>query len=117
MTVWPKHIAIGAVVLFAVVIAACSNQPSPEVVGTTAREGFSGFLDHTVWVACTIRNNGKDGNIEVIAELRGGGSWKKRETLHISKNQEEKISIAFPEVDLIAAGLGGFQYNCIANAK
>ncbi len=99
------------------VVAACGVAgPKLEIVGVNARDGFSGF-DYVVWVDCTVRNSGRDGNIEVVAELQAGGSWIKRETVLIAKNEERKVTIAFPEPDSFFSVLGSATYNCNALPK
>ena len=91
--------------------AKITRTPLPELVGQTTRDGSPGF-DYTIWVDCTIRNNGASGNIEVTATLRGGGSWIKRETVYIAGDDEKLVTLAFPEVKLLSAGLGGYEYVC-----
>jgi hypothetical protein len=91
--------------------AKITRTPLPEVVGQTARDGSPGF-NYTVWVDCTIRNNGASGNIEVQASLTGGGSWTKRETVYVEEDGEKMVTLAFPEVTLLGGGLGGFEYVC-----
>lgn len=87
------------------------NTVAPEVVGIISRDGFQNF-DYIVYVDCTVRNNGADGNITVVAELSNGGFWKKRDEVFISANTERKVTLAFPEATLLDTGLGGYRYNC-----
>ncbi len=90
--------------------------PAPEIVGATARDGFPGF-DYTIWVDCTVRNNGAAGNIEVVAELRAGGFWIKRDTVYVEKGQERKVTLAYPEPESLFSVLGGATFNCKATPK
>lgn len=100
-----------AVLLLSALIGCSALGPSPEITGTTAREGIPNF-DYTVFVECTVRNNGREGDVTVVAQLQGGGFWKKRATVHLLSKSEQKVTIAFPEADLLAAGLSGLQYGC-----
>lgn len=59
-----------------------------------------------------MRNNGRSGESEVIAELNGGGFWKKRETMTVGKGQEQNVVFEFPEAELFGEGLSGFKYQC-----
>ena len=95
-------------------VAKVIRQPLPEIVGTTASSGSPGF-DYTVWVKCTIRNSGADGSITVIAELRNGGFWRKRETVFIAANSERQVTLAFPEATFLSTGLNGYRYTCSTN--
>ena len=90
--------------------------PLPEVVGLTARDGSPDF-DYTIYVDCTVRNAGGSGQVEVVAELRNGGYWKKRETLRLVSHKEEQVTLTFPEPEFLAAGLDGYQYNCTVSAN
>ena len=110
-----RSVAVG---LLALVLAACNvvNPPKPEIVGQTARDGSPGF-DYTIWVQCTVRNNGGDGRFEVAAAMTAGGSWKKRETVSVNSDQERKVTFTFPEPEFLSAGLGGAQYQCSATVK
>jgi len=92
------------------------RQPLPEIVGTAARDGMPG-LDYTVWVDCTVRNNGAGGSIEVSATLKNGGYWNKRQVVHVPENMEDKVTFTFSEASLLGTGLSGFQYNCEAHWK
>lgn len=104
--------------LAAVALTACNvvNPPKPEIVGQTARDGSPDF-DYTIYVQCTVRNNGGDGQIEVVATLSGGGSWTKRQSVHVSSDQERMVTLTFPEPEFLSAGLGGYRYGCSATAK
>jgi hypothetical protein len=110
-----KPIRLVSVLLAGVflLILACSLGPRPEIVGVSASENLSN-LDYTVYVDCTVRNNGGDGDIEVSATLRNGGFWTKRESVFVAKNSERKVTLGFPEVEFLEAGLSGYQYNCSA---
>ena len=90
--------------------------PKPEIVGANARSAAPNF-DYTVYVDCTVRNNGLDGDIEVTAELTGDGFWKKREVVRVAKDRERIVAFAFPEATLFGAGLSGLQYECSAISK
>jgi len=92
---------------------ACSKGPEPEIIGVTAHDAAPDF-DYTVWVDCTVRNNGDDGSIEVSASLTGGGRWIKRDTVFVAENSERKVTLEFPEVELLGAGPSGYEYNCSA---
>ena len=102
--------------LAAAVLTACNvvNPPKPEIVGQTAREGSPGF-DYTIYVQCTVRNNGGDGQIEVAATLNAGGSWKKRQTVSVNSDQERMVTLTFSEPEFLS-GLS-YQYQCSAKAK
>ena len=110
-----RSVAVG---LLALVLAACNvvNPPKPEIVGQTARDGSPGF-DYTIWVQCTVGNNGGDGRIEVTGTLSGGGSWTKRETVHVASGQERMVTFTFPEPEFLSAGLSGYRYGCSATAE
>lgn len=101
--------AVGA--LFAVACSAVA--PAPEIVGIKGRDGIPNF-DYTVYVDCTVRNNGRAGNVEVIADLTGGGQWRKRSTVAIAKGEERLVTIVFPEAELFGGGFEGFKYQCSA---
>jgi len=95
---------------------ACSSLAvAPEIVGVKGRDGIPNF-DYTVYVDCTVRNNGRAGNIEVIADLTGGGQWRKRSTVYVDKNQERLVTITFQEAELFGGGFEGFKYQCSARA-
>ncbi len=107
-----RILAVSWLLVVGFLLASCGLiGPKPEIVGVTARDGAPG-LDYTVWVDCTVRNNGASGDITVVAELSGGGSWEKRETVSVGKNAERKVTLAFPEATFLNTGLNGYQYNC-----
>lgn len=111
-------ISVVVVGLAVAVLTACNvtNPPKPEIVGQTARSGSPGF-DYTIWVDCTIRNNGGNGQFEVAARLNAGGSWTKRQTVSVSSGQERMVTLTFPEPEFLSAGLGSAQYQCSAAVK
>ncbi len=94
-------------------VAEVLNQPAPEIVGATSRSGSPG-LDYTVWIDCTVRNNGDTGEITLVAELRNGEFWRKREVISLSADTERLVTFAFPEATVLRAGLSGYKYSCTA---
>lgn len=111
-----KPILISMVLLLVVSCCSCAQTksitklgPSPEVIGYDASEEFSG-LDYVITVKCQIRNNGKSGNIKVVAELRNGAYWKKEKTVFIEGSQSKTVEIDFPEAQLLKQGLSGYHY-------
>ena len=108
---------VAAILLMLVLLAGCEgaakalNRPVPEIVGTTASSGSPGF-DYTVYVDCTVSNNGADGTITVTAELRNGGFWKKQQQLMLAEDTEKLVRFDFPEAKLLNAGLDGYRYAC-----
>lgn len=114
---WPWVIAAGVVAVILIWLSRSGGlTPSPEIVGVSAREGIPNF-DYTVYVDCTVRNNGREGNIEVVADLAGGGQWRKRQTVFVDKSSERRVTLAFAEAELFGAGLEGYKYNCSAMPK
>ena len=96
-------------------VAKLANQPAPEIVGEASRDGTTGFLDYTVWIDCTVRNNGADGDITVEGELRStDGFWNKRATVFVAAGAEAKAVLEFSEATLLNSGLDGYQYGCSA---
>ena len=70
----------------------------PELVGVSYSTDSELFGDYKMIVHCTVRNNGDDGDIEIIADLRTDeGQWRKRQTIFVAADSEEKVDIVFPE--------------------
>ena len=91
------------------------NPPVPEVVGTRADNGQVN-LDYTVWVYCTVYNDGGGGEIEVSATLNdGGGSWKKRTTMQLDSEEEQEHKFTFPEIEY--SHFGSYEFACQAVPK
>ena len=99
---------LGFIIVLSAAITACS---SIEIIGETAREGAQ-LSGYTIWVDCTVRNSGASREVTVVGELRNGGFWKKRETVFLEKDSEQKITLPFPEASLPDAGLEGYVYKC-----
>jgi len=97
--------------LFTIIIGCGLGGPRPEIVGQTATDGAPGF-DYTVYVDCTVRNNGAKGNITISAELRNGSFWKKRDTVYLEKNMERKVTFTFAEAEFLEMGLSGYRFGC-----
>ncbi len=106
-------LALGSAVLIA--LAACGGSgPAPEIVGQQLKTGLVN-LDYTVWVDCTVRNSGAEGDVELTATLDGGGSWKKRKTLYVGSEQETAHQFEFREPEFLAADR--YEYQCEARPK
>ena len=89
------------------------NPPDPQIIGQQGEEAMSGF-DYRFDVFCTIRNDGGTGNITVKAKLQKGGSWEKREVIHLSENASHNLTFKFTEPSLRSGGLGSGKYWCEA---
>ena len=87
---------------------ACGSQF--ELVGHQAKESFG--LDYEVHVDCQVKNNGKQGEVTVEAELTKGGWWKKEETADIYGGETKTIRITFSEITFLDGGLSEGQYKC-----
>ena len=103
-----KFRILGLIVVLLAAFTACG---SIEIIGETAREGAQ-LSGYTIWVDCTVRNNVASREVTIVGELRNGGFWKKRETVFLEKDSEQKVTIPFPEASLLDAGLGGYAYKC-----
>ena len=89
--------------------------PDPEIVGARADDGQVNF-DFTVWVYCTVYNDGGGGEIEVSATLNdGGGSWKKRTTMQLDSEEEQEHKFTFPEIEYSL--FGSYEFACQAVPK
>ncbi len=110
-----RTVGLITLLLVLLVAAACDSSPSPEIVVSTSRDGGIRSFDYTVWVDCTVRNNGEEGTVTVIGELISGDEfWKKRESFFLSKGEERLVTLAFPEATLLDEGLGSYEYQCSA---
>ena len=89
--------------------------PDPEIVGTRSDDGQVNF-DYTVWVYCTVYNDGGSGVIEASATLNdGGGSWKKRTTMQLDSEEEQEHKFTFPEIEYSL--FGSYEFACQAVPK
>ena len=89
--------------------------PDPEIVGARADDGQVNF-DYTVWVYCTVYNDGGGGKIEASATLNGGGgSWKKRTTMQLDSEEEQEHKFTFPEIEYSL--FGSYEFACQAVPK
>ena len=95
-------------------LSACSSAPEPEIVGENIRDNAFEGTTYKVFVDCTIYNGGCDGEVEASATLRGGGFWKKRQTVFIFNGRERRIAFEFPETELFILVLSGYEYSCQA---
>ena len=89
------------------------REASPEVVRSRIRDGTPNF-DYTIWVDCTIRNNGDDGHVMVIGELENGGVRRKQRSIFIESETETRVTFSFPEAEFRGTGLSAFRYECRA---
>ncbi len=88
------------------------DPPAPEIVGVRADNGQVN-LDYTVWVYCTVYNDGGAGQIEVSATLEDGtGFWKKRSTMELGSEEEREHTFTFREIEFSLAGT--YEYTCQA---
>ena len=86
-----------------------------EIVGTRSDDGQVNF-DYTVWVYCTVYNDGGSGVIEASATLNdGGGSWKKRTTMQLDSEEEQEHKFTFPEIEYSL--FGSYEFACQAVPK
>ena len=92
------------------------REASPEVLRSRIRDGTPNF-DYTIWLDCTIRNNGDDGQVVVIGELENGGVRRKQQSIFMESETEMRVTISFPEVIFRGAGLSAYSYQCIAFAS
>ena len=118
-------IAAGAVVLIAknsgliedlgYKIGDVVTPPQPEVSASLIHEGSPGG-NYTVWVDCTIRNFGGNGDITVIATLTvGNNSWEQQQELWMSGDTEHLFRFQFSEITFIGRLLTQSRYLCRAN--
>ena len=89
------------------------KRTNPELTAVFARDGWVDG-DYTVWVDCTIRNNGAAGEVLVKARLENGAVWKKQRTIRLDEAGVMVVTLAFPEATLLPVGIGGYMYTCIA---
>ena len=87
------------------------NRPKPEFVGSSAREANEGS-EYTIWVECKVRNNGDGGEIDIVAQLRNGGAWERRQTVSLAEGAEETLVFEFKEATVLESGVGGYSYTC-----
>ena len=56
------------------------------------------FGDYAIIVECTVRNNGEEGDIQLIADLQTDeGRWMKWQSIFVLADTQQRISIEFPE--------------------
>jgi hypothetical protein len=109
---WGVVVLLGIAVVLVLLINFGVRRPSLNVVGLTARDGFSG-LDYTMWVECAIGNTGASSEVIVSVELIApDGFWKKSRQVSIPSDETRLVTFEFPEVSALASGLQGFDYEC-----
>ena len=105
-------VLLGIAVVLVLLINFGVRRPSLNVVGLTARDGFSG-LDYTMWVECTMRNTGASSEVTVSVELIApDGFWEKSRQVSIPSDKTRLVTFEFPEVSALGSGLQGFDYEC-----
>jgi hypothetical protein len=91
--------------------------PRPEVVASDAF-GRPNGQDYGVTVVCQIRNNGKDGEVVVFAELESdSASWRKEQTVSIREGSTITLQFSFPEAETPEQALDGYRYRVWAKAR
>ena len=97
-----------ATALASMFLAACG--PQFELVGVQAKESFG--LDYKVHVDCQVKNNGKEGEVTVEAELSKGGWWKKSKVENVYGGETKTVRVTFSEITFLDGGLQSGEYKC-----
>ena len=89
------------------------DRSKPELTAVFGRDGWVDG-DYTVWVDCTVRNNGAAGNVLVQANPENGVVWQKQTTIRLDEAGEMVVTLVFPEANLSPVGIRGYLYTCVA---
>jgi len=98
---WPLYTAVILAVIALILIGVYAlnlpsklNPPRPEIISMNSHEGFVG-LNYVIYVDATIRNNGGEGWVKVIAELWCGGYEKQEQKIYMKAGETQNIRFTF----------------------
>lgn len=84
-----------------------------ELVGQESESNIPFFGEDSVVVKCRFLNKGNATTITAKAEVNGpNGSWTKRQTTNIARDDEREIVFDFPEADFSLLGDNSYTYGC-----
>jgi hypothetical protein len=98
---WPLYttviLAVIALILIGVYVLNLPsklNPPRPEIISMNSHDGFIG-LNYVIYVDATVRNNGGEGWVKVIAELWCGGYEKQEQEIYMKAGETRNIQFTF----------------------
>jgi len=99
---WPLYTAVILAVIALILIGVYAlnlpsklNPPRPEIISMNSHEELAGLNYVVIYVDATIRNNGGEGWVKVIAELWCGGYEKQEQKIYMKAGESRNIRFAF----------------------
>lgn len=118
-----KGLLVGTVLIIVVLAAVAAfvffkfiNIPKPQITLVNGHDGFQGF-NYVYYVDVSVKNNGVDGWIKVIAEIHGAGRYETQDKrVYVASGQTNSLQFVF-DINLWGAlGNPSVSYRAWANA-